>query len=125
MMIVFIFAGILPAGCRDEPGGGEAIYAKHCASCHGPDAEGLRALYPPLRGSTYLEGRLPELPCLLKTGVRSTGSGAGKGRMVMPSFTHLSSGEMTDLVRYLLVSWGGGTNAPSVEDVESWAHQCR
>jgi len=116
-------AGLL-TGCRHESGDGKAIYAKHCVSCHGPDAEGLRALYPPLRGSAYLDHRLADLPCLLAEGVRAAG-GSGKARMKMPSFDHLNTGEMTELITYLQASWGRGTAPPSAGDVHSWLQECR
>ncbi len=38
-----------------DPVNGEAIYASTCATCHGPDAEGIQGLGPPLVGNEFVE----------------------------------------------------------------------
>ncbi len=52
----------------EEPHPGRALYAKHCASCHGNKGEGVESLYPqPLVGdlslkelTTYIDTAMPE-----------------------------------------------------------------
>ena len=58
--------GILPA--QDAPASGEAIYAQHCASCHGKHGEGVPdEVDEPLHGeralpslSRYIDRKMPE-----------------------------------------------------------------
>jgi disulfide bond formation protein DsbB len=38
-----------------DPVNGEAIYASTCATCHGPDAEGIQGLGPPLVDNEFVQ----------------------------------------------------------------------
>jgi mono/diheme cytochrome c family protein len=64
--ILLGLTGILPA--QEAPTTGEAIYAQHCASCHGKDGEGVPdEVEDPLHGerplgslARYIDRRMPE-----------------------------------------------------------------
>ncbi|MDX1690014.1 MAG: cytochrome c [Acidimicrobiia bacterium] len=59
---------LLVAGCgggdgtvvRGDPGAGAAVYARHCASCHGPDGSGVADAGPPLVDPRYHEDVYPD-----------------------------------------------------------------
>lgn len=105
-------------------GGDPAIYKKHCASCHGQNGEGLRALYPPLKDSDYMSARLNNLPCLIANGVRGnivSKDGATNIRMVP---VNLSTSEMTTLITYLHHKWGTGKSVVSEQTVSQCLQHC-
>ncbi|HEY1122304.1 MAG TPA: c-type cytochrome, partial [Haloferula sp.] len=60
--------GVLPAQDADAPASGEAIYAEHCATCHGKHGEGdPDEVDEPLQGerslpslSRYIDRKMPE-----------------------------------------------------------------
>lgn len=126
VLLLIISAGtILFTGCDRESGNPE-LYLKYCASCHGPEGEGLRSLYPPLQGSHYLAQRIDQLPCLIVKGVRATQSVPGRpSKMRMPAFTQLDIRDLTDLTTYLHTTWGTRGQTPSKQDVEVWLQGCR
>jgi len=125
-VLLFFIAGfaLLLTGCSSEPGN-PALYAKYCASCHGPDGEGLRSLYPALQGSEYLAQRIHLLPCVITTGVPAARTAGTKNKMVMPSFSHLSLDDMTGLIEYLHGRWGPNDKTPTREEVNTWLKSCR
>ncbi len=123
LLLLVLTIGLLSGGCGQNPGD-QAVYARYCASCHGPEGNGLRALYPPLRGSSYLTDRLQQLPCLIGSGVPGTIVNAdGSTMMRMPSF-NLSHQEMTALILFLHHEWGTGKAAVSEQTVSQWQQQC-
>lgn len=65
-LLILPLTGVLPA--QDAPLSGEAIYAKHCASCHGKNGEGdPEEVDEPLQGertlvslARYIDRKMPE-----------------------------------------------------------------
>jgi len=117
-------AVMLLSGCSDS-GPDSALYQKRCASCHGRTGEGMRALYPPLKGSLYLDEKINELPCLIRAGVRGTIVTGKQTRNVrMPGFPELTIEEMSSLINYLRQRWGKGGTAVSEQTVNQWLGSC-
>jgi len=48
---------------------GRNLFMKHCASCHGPDGEGIRNLAPPLLDSEYVRGAPEGLASIMLYGM--------------------------------------------------------
>lgn len=78
-----------PRPPRTGGGGGKALYADNCSSCHGENREGAGTEFPAL---TDVGDRLPpdEIAGIVKV---------GQGRM--PSFNHLNDGEVWAIVEFL------------------------
>lgn len=51
---------------------GERLYMHYCAPCHGEHGEGLKELYPPLRGSDYYKTHITELACIIQNGLEES-----------------------------------------------------
>lgn len=111
LLIVFL----LVTGCSGEAGD-PTLYRTFCATCHGPDGEGLRALYPALTGSKYLDEQLDQLPCLIVNGAGNT--------VVMPGFPQLEIAEITGLITYLNSRWAPTPMTVSEEQVTAWLKSC-
>ena len=86
----------------------EALFQKHCASCHGVSAEGIPGLAPPLAHPALWQGLGEQAPHYL-TGVMAAGmSGkiSAQGQLyiglVMPPQSHLPSDELAQVASYLL-----------------------
>jgi cytochrome c len=114
-ILIVTALGCLYAGCSSVEGD-PALYKKYCAACHGPEGQGLRSLYPALEGSAYLNGKIEQLPCLIR-------KGAGNS-VRMPGFPQLTSGEMSDLIVYLDSRWGTNHITISEQTVAAWLNSC-
>lgn len=93
---------------------GAAVYAEHCADCHGDNGEGEPYVYPALAGNRLVTAASPNnllLSVLLGGFAPST---AGNPRPhSMPSFAHrLSAEEVAAVATYLRSAWGN--DAPAV-----------
>ena len=73
------------------PAAGAQIFATHCASCHGANAQG-KSGHPSLRGTRVHDATDGELQWLLRNG------SLGKG---MPSWSGLPEVQRWQLIRYL------------------------
>ena len=76
---------------------GNALYAKNCASCHGPDRKGSGTVFPDITriGERFSKEQVADI---LKM---------GSGRM--PSFRHLSQRERDGIVNFLFDPRSGGS----------------
>lgn len=113
--LVLLFACISAACSTDA--GDPALYREYCSACHGPDGEGLRALYPPLTESAYMDQQLEQLPCLIVKGAGTT--------VLMPGFAQLEIAEITGLVSYLNSRWGPSRTTVAEQQVAAWLRECR
>lgn len=124
LILVAWISAVIISSCRRESGSPE-LYTKYCSYCHGTEGEGLRSLYPALKGSAYLGKHIERLPCLLANGVKTKAGSPGKSsKMVMPTFKNLGTEEMTELIVYLRATWGTGKTGPSQQEVETWLRNC-
>lgn len=73
------------------PAAGTLLFAQHCASCHGPDADG-KGKHPSLRTSRIHAASDGELQWLLRNGSLAHG---------MPSWSGLPEVQRWQIVRYL------------------------
>lgn len=103
-------------------GSGPALFAEHCASCHGAAGEGYRRLYPPLTGSRFLAAELEALPCIIRHGLRGEIVVDGQAfNQVMPGNPRLSTDEIARIISHMQSLWGDETRAI---EVERWLTNC-
>ncbi len=106
---VLLLSSSLSACFTSTERSGEALYAEQCANCHGLDGRGLGKLMPPLAGADYLRQNRPNLPCLVRRGMKGplvvngvTYNGA------MPAFPKdkLSDADVANILNYVQSAWG-------------------
>ncbi len=132
------FCAVLLAGCgsnagnsqQQQPDGGfqqgQALYELHCSNCHAPNGMGLIGNIPPLANSDYLVQHLPELPCLIKNGIRGEMVVNGKKyNGVMAGITSLTDVEVTNIINYVSRSWGNEQPYTTIRDVQTAWQQCK
>ena len=123
-LLLLVATALLLFGCSEHEADA-TVYDKHCASCHGGDGQGLRALYPPLQDSDYLDKRIMELPCLISKGIRGTIVTGNKTTNIrMPAFADLTLEEMSSLINYLQQRWGKDGEAATAHKVRQWLRSC-
>lgn len=99
---------------------GGDLYIQHCSNCHGVNGEGLRDLYPPLKGSDYLANRVKVI-CAIQNGLKGEIIVNGKKyNQVMPKNNQLYSLDHAQIATYIFDKWGDGTTKKlvTVEEVE-------
>ena len=87
---------------------GKRLYLQHCSNCHQEDGAGLARLYPPLKGSNYLENNEKKVICSIKNG--QTGEITVNGivfNQPMPPNPRLTNLEIAEISTYIYSNWGG------------------
>ncbi|WP_194766009.1 c-type cytochrome [Tamlana sp. I1] len=96
---------------------GEEIYADFCVSCHLPNGEGVKNVYPPLAQSDYLMTQRAKSIHAIKfglddeivvNGITYNGNMAAMG---------LSDDEVADVMNYITNQWGN-TNSKIITEAE-------
>jgi len=96
---------------------GAEIYKKNCSNCHGLDGSGLRNLYPPIKGSTYLEDK-NKLVCIIKNGLQGPINVARKTyNQKMPAAKGLYDLDIAQLITFLNDKWGSSKKIVEVDEV--------
>lgn len=85
----------------DPAAAGAALFATHCAACHGADRKGLPQLGVDLLASEFVRNQSPAgLAAFLRAGRMPGQPGNATGR-VMPAFAYLQDAELEALAGYL------------------------
>jgi len=91
---------------------GGKLYSAHCAACHQANGQGLAGAFPPLAESSYLaDGSGAAIDAVLN-GLSGPITVNGKDfNSVMPNLSYLKDEEVSEIVTYVMNSWGnpGGT----------------
>ena len=87
---------------------GERIYIDQCAACHMENGEGVRGVFPPLRGNTSVHAHDPQsLVRLVLEGAPSVKTHDKPEGFAMPGFADkLSDADVADLITYVRSSFG-------------------
>ena len=105
---------------------GQRIYETKCANCHMPSGEGLLGNIPPLAGSSWLRQRRGELACVVRYGQRGPIEVNGMTYDgVMAGIPELSDTEITNVLNYVLTSWGNAEPVYSPQEVIDQLRACR
>jgi len=120
--LFFIFLFLF--SCHDTPYvQGKRLYQSQCAHCHMDDGSGLSNLIPDLKKSTLT--RQPEFVCLLVNGKKdSIISGDTYILKEMPSFRHLSTTEMTNIINYINHAWFDHFREKTITETSQEAKSC-
>lgn len=124
-----LLAAAALAGCSGEPPEDDAAtfdpsllparaqYRTHCGACHGKSGMGAKRLYPPLRGSSWVNGPA-EIPIrVVLQGVKGDLVVEGERyRNQMPPLGHrLGDDDIARILTYVRASWGN-TSSPVTEE---------
>jgi mono/diheme cytochrome c family protein len=92
---------------------GAALYARHCATCHGEQGEGVPGVYPRLAGNRAVRMAEPAnvIRVIAKGGFLPATAGNPRP-FGMPPFAHLlSDDEIAAVATYVRDSWGNAAGA--------------
>jgi len=92
---------------------GAAVFSDNCTACHQEDAKGIEGTFPPLAANSdlFLARRFPAKVLLNgMTGALRIKGAPFEGEM--PSFDHLSDGEIAAVINYLRTNFGNAELAP-------------
>lgn len=93
-------------------------YRTHCSACHGRNGAGAPRLYPPLRGSSWVNGD-PEIPIrAVLHGLEGPITVEGEEFMnkMTPLGDRLADKQIARILTYVRASWGN--TAPPVTEAE-------
>ncbi|MFZ6666090.1 cbb3-type cytochrome c oxidase subunit II [Peijinzhouia sedimentorum] len=96
---------------------GQILYTQYCASCHQANGEGLKGAFPPLKGSSIVQGDDLEL----FVNIIMLGYDAKPEYAVMNAVgtdNNLSAEEITAIINHEKSSWGNNAKLVGVEDVK-------
>ena len=96
-----------------------ADYRNHCSACHGKRGNGAARLFPPLRGSEWVNGNA-EIPIrTVLHGLRGPLTVEGQKYMnsMAPLGHRLSDAQMAGILTYVRASWGNDGEAVSEAEV--------
>ncbi len=106
---------------------GGAIYARHCADCHGKDGRGAldaagAPAYPPLAGNTTVTLRDPvnAIRIVLNGGFAPATAGNPRPYGMPPYSPVLSDDEVAAVLSYVRASWGNGARAVRPAEVNAY-----
>ena len=111
-----VFGGLSARMPRAEPG--EALFEKHCASCHQSDGMGFESS-PPLAASSWVTGPETRLIRIVLHGVRGPIPVGDKTyNMEMPGFGKaLTDEDIASLLSFVRRRWGGPSPAIAADTV--------
>ncbi|MBD0255629.1 MAG: cytochrome c [Cytophagales bacterium] len=86
---------------------GEAVYTATCVSCHQVTGTGVPGVFPPLAKSDYLMGDAKRAIRTVLHGLEGEITVNGEPyNQQMPSQSHLSDGQVADVLNYVRNTWG-------------------
>lgn len=96
---------------------GTALYTANCQSCHQSNGEGLPGAFPPLKGSTIVNGDNLEL----YVGIIMNGYDARADYGVMPPVgtnANLSAAEVAAIINHERTTWGNNAKRITEEEIK-------
>ncbi|MEM6346731.1 MAG: cytochrome c [Bacteroidota bacterium] len=111
---------------RSTESAGQRIYLQHCSNCHMERGQGLRGLVPPLAKADYLQNlSLSELTCIIRYGQTDTIRVNGRVyERPMPGNELLTAVELSALVNFVRMEWGGATQKESHQSIIDTLEKC-
>ena len=103
-----------PTGKGEAAGQGAAVYACHCASCHGATGEGVPGVFPPMKGDPMVTAKDPARHMeIVLFGISGSIINGVRYSAAMPEHAgELSDTEIAAVVNHERTSWGN--NAPTI-----------
>jgi mono/diheme cytochrome c family protein len=123
LVVCYIVFIILDAS---EEGKSSHLYHKLCADCHGKNGEGFKDLYPPLANSDFMKSQDIQIACIIRNGMSVPVMVNGKPyQQKMPPFQKLSIVEITNLMNFIMNSWGNQREFVKLEEVKRVLESCQ
>ncbi len=105
---------------------GQELYIQHCSNCHQTDGEGLAQLFPPLKGSDYMQANFEKVLCSMKYGLEGEIIVNGvKFNQKMPGIATLTPLEIAEISTYIYNSWGNDRGLIDVKNAEDVLKNCQ
>lgn len=106
-----------PAGVAEAGG---AIYVDTCSACHGERGQGVPAMFPPLKGSSIVQGAdATTVIRLILNGGHAVATDQRPTAVSMPSFGwKLSDKEVAAVATYVRTAWGNQGSPVSASKVQ-------
>ena len=95
---------------------GKEIYNDFCAQCHLEDGKGVKGIYPPLAKSDFLVN-VNRTISSIKYGLKGPITVNGEKYNSIMVSQGLDDEEISDVVNYILNSWGNSTNKLITEEI--------
>ena len=95
---------------------GQEIYKDFCAQCHLEDGKGVKGIYPPLAKSDFLID-INKTISSIKYGLKGPITVNGEKYNSIMVSQGLDDEEISDVVNYILNSWGNSTKQLITEEI--------
>ena len=95
---------------------GQEIYNDFCSQCHLEDGKGVKGIYPPLAKSDFLTD-IDRTISSIKYGLKGPITVNGEKYNSMMVSQGLDDEEISDVVNYILNSWGNSTDELITEEI--------
>ena len=95
---------------------GQEIYNDFCVQCHLEDGKGIKGIYPPLAKSDFLKD-INQTIYSIKYGLKGPITVNGENYNSIMVSQGLDDEEISDVVNYILNSWGNSTNELITEEI--------
>ena len=95
---------------------GQDIYNDFCVQCHLEDGKGIKGIYPPLAKSDFLKD-INQTISSIKYGLKGPITVNGEKYNSIMVSQGLDDEEISDVVNYILNSWGNSTNEIITEEI--------
>lgn len=97
---------------------GQELYKQHCSNCHGQNGEGLRDLYPPIKGADYLDNK-QNVICIIKNGNTKALTVNGKTyNQKMPKNKALYDLDIAKITTFIYANWKDEKSITEVEEIK-------
>jgi mono/diheme cytochrome c family protein len=101
-----------------EPAPGQALYNKHCLTCHQADGGGVPNMQPAIIGGSWVKGDARALAMfVLSGGFDSASRKESDVGNVMPPFRQLADEELAAILTFIRQKFGDGASPVSAADV--------
>jgi len=109
------------SGSSGSVSSGASLYVSYCSSCHGSNGLGIRGAFPPLNGSSIVQGDKETLTKILLHGLQGQVTVKGdKYNGTMPAFgSVLSEEQISAILTYVRSMPDNKSNSISTEEVSS------
>ena len=98
---------------------GKAVYEELCITCHLADGKGMEGAFPPLAKADYLLTNTTEAIRAVKYGQEGEVKVNGETYNNMMPAPGLSDQEVTDVMNYILTSWGNKGKPVTLQQVQA------
>jgi len=101
-----------------EPAPGQALYNKHCLTCHQADGGGVPNMQPAIAGGTWVTGDARALALFVMSGGFDSASRKDSDvGNVMPPFRQLADADLAAILTYIRQKFGNGASPVTAADV--------